>query len=263
MGPMSLAHDASGKIYVLDQVNGRIVRRGPDGSLEGTFDMKLTGAQDIAVGKGGEMVVLDRVVDKTIAIYGADGAIRAQLPIEGEGIEEPGHITGLFVDGSDVYVEREHAALVKIGDVNGTPADLRSELPGRPSRDGLSFLKAGITDPAAGRAYVTAIDRKSGDHRFTREIRFKSEITHILLLDSDKSGTIYFAVELHEEPAADYVMLHCLEPQKGALIGSATLPVNTLPDETFRDMTVLDGGGVIYAVRTSDGVTYRRYDCGG
>jgi hypothetical protein len=262
MGPMSLAHDAKGRIYVLDQVNQRIVRRGADGSVEGTFDMKLTGAQDIAVAKSGEMAVLDRVVDKTIAIYDANGDIKAQLPLEGEGIEEPGHVTGVFVDGSDVYVEREHGPLVKIGDLNGTPAEPRTEIPGRPTRDGLSFINAGITDGPAGRAYVASVDRQSGEHRFTREIRFKSGITSILLLDTDKSGTIYFAVELHEDPAADYAMLQCLEPTKGVLIGSAMLPVNTLPEETFRDLTVLDDGGVVYAVRSEEGVTYRRFDCG-
>ena len=262
MGPMSLTVGPGGKIYILDQINGRVVRRNADGSLEGTSEMKLTGAQDIAVGKDGSMAVLDRVVDKAIALYDANGNLRAQLPIEGEGLEEPGHITGVFIDGSDVFVEREHGTLLKIGDVNGTPAEPRSEAPGRPTRDGLSWISAGITDALVGRAYVSSIDRKSGEHRFTRQIKFKSEIQSILLLDTDKNGTIYFAVELHEDPAADYAMLQCLEPQKGALIGSATLPVNTMPEETFRDLTVLDDGGVLYAVRSNDGVTYRRFDCG-
>ncbi|APR75251.1 Hypothetical protein A7982_00597 [Minicystis rosea] len=262
MGPMSLAVGPGGKIYILDQINGRVVRRGPDGSLEATSEMKLTGAQDIAVGKDGSMAVLDRVVDKAIALYDANGNLRAQLPIEGEGIEEPGHITGVYIDGSDVLVEREHGTLLKIGDVNGIPLEPRVEVPGRPTRDGLSWITAGITDAQTGHAYVSSIDRKSGDHRFTRQIKFKSEIQSILLLDTDKNGTIYFAVELHEDPAADYVMLQCLEPQKGALVGSATLPVNTMPEETFRDLTVLDDGGVLYAVRGSDGVSYRRFDCG-
>ena len=263
MGPMSLAHDARGNIYVLDQVNGRVVRRGPDGAIESTSAVTLRAAQDVAVGKDGSMAVLDRLGDKAIALYDPAGAIKAQLPLEGEGITETGYVTGVFVDGSDVYVEREHGPLVKVGDVNGTPAEPRTEIPGRPSRDGLSFLNAGLVDAPAGRAYVSSIDRASGQHRFTRELRLKAAIHGILLLDSDKAGTIYLAASLHEDPHTDWVLLQCLEPLHGAPIGSALLPVNTLPEETFRDLTVLDDGGVIYALRASDGVTYRHYDCGG
>ncbi|MFT3771361.1 MAG: hypothetical protein QM820_38595 [Minicystis sp.] len=259
---MSLSQGPGGKVYVLDQINSRIVRHKPDGSVEGVSEMKLIGAQDLAVGKDGSMAVLDRVVDKTIALYDPSGNIRAQLPLEGEGIDEPGYVTGVFIDGNDVLVEREHGSLVKIGDINGIPAEPRTETPGRPSRDGSFWLKGGITDGPGGRAYVSAVDRQSGDHRFTRQIRFKSEIHSILLLDTDKKGTIYFAVELHEDPAVDYVMLQCLEPQKGTTTGSAMLPVNTMPEETFRDMTVLDDGGVVYAIRSDAGVSYKRFDCG-
>ena len=262
-GPMSFAVGPDGKIHVLDQVNHRVVHRNPDGSLAGTSEIALREAQDIAVGKDGSMAVLDRLGDKSIALYDSDGAIRGQLPLAGEGIEEPGHVTGVFVDGSDVYVEREHGPLVKIGDTNGTPADKRTEIPGRPSRDGLSFISAGFIDAGYGRAYVSSIERATNQHRFTRELRFKSELRSILLLDTDLTGTIYFAVSVFEEPSTEWVVLQCLDPLKGVPIGSATLPANTMPEETFRDFIVLDQGGVVYAVRNSDGTSYKKFDCGG
>ncbi len=263
VGPMSLALDGKGNIHVLDQVNHRVVHRNPDGSVAGTSDIALRNPQDIAVGRDGTTAVLDRLGDKAIALYDPSGGIRGQLPLEGEGVEDTGNVTGVFVDGNDVYVEREHGPLVKIGDTNGTPADKRDEIPGRPSRDGLSYINAGIIDGGHGRAYVSSIDRATNEHRFTRELRFKSELRSILLLDTDKTGVIYFAVSLFEEPSTEWVVLQCLDPLKGIPIGSATLPANTLPEETFRDFSVLDGGGVLYAVRSDDGVSYKRYDCGG
>jgi hypothetical protein len=260
-GPMSLGHDAKGRVYVLDQVNGRVVRHGVDGKAEASSDVRLRNAQDLAVAADGSMAVLDRLGDKAIAFYGTDGVLRGQLPLEGEGIEETGLLTGVFIDGKDVYVEREHGTLINIGDTSGNPAEPRKEIPGRPTRDGTGFLTAGITDAAAGRAWLALVDRATGDHRFTRELRLKAEIRSIRLLDSDKAGTIYLATEMHQEPAEDWILLQCLDALKGVPIGSATLPANTMPEETFRDLTVLDEGGVVLAHQTEQGVTYQTYEC--
>jgi hypothetical protein len=259
--PMSLARDAKGRVYVLDQVNGRVVRYGADGKPEGASDMKLLAAQDLAVGNDGSMAVLDRLSDKTIALYDEGGALRGQLPLEGEGVDDPGLLTGVFVDGSDVYVEREHGPLVKIGDTSGKPAEPRSEIPGRPSRDGLSYLNAGIINKREGRAYVSSIERATGEHRFTRELRLRAPLRAILLLDSDKAGTIYFATEIEQESGGEAVLLTCLDPLSGIPTGSVVLPANTMPEETFRDLTVLDEGGVMYALRSEKGVSYLHYDC--
>jgi hypothetical protein len=165
------------------------------------------------------------------------------------------------VDGKDVYVEREHGPLVKVGDTSGKPAEERTEIPGRPSRDGLSFLNAGLTDAGAGRAYVASIERATMQHRFTRELRLEAPIQAIVLLDSDKSGVIYFAMQVERAPGDEVVFLTCLEPLKGLPIGTAVMPANTMPEETFRDLAVLDDGGVVYALRTDAGVQYQRYDC--
>lgn len=256
---MSVAHDGKNRVLVLDQVNGRIVRRGADGAVDKTIPVKLRDAQDLGVASDGSIAVLDRLGDKSIALYDDDGQVKGQLSLDGAG--DPGKITAMIIDGNDVYVEREHATLVKLGDTSGHPADPVTQIPGRPSRDGRSFLNAGITSATQGRAYVSSIDRATNEHRFTRELRLKSEIHSLVLLDSDKKGTIYFAAALHEEPSTDWVVLECLDPEKGVPIGSAILPANTMPEETFRDFTVLDDGGVIYALRSDAGVDYERYDC--
>ena len=63
---------------------------------------------------------------------------------------------------------------------------------------GRSWIKAGITDAPAGRAYVVSNERPSGDHRFTRELQLGAKIWAILLLDTDLAGTIYFAAEIDD-----------------------------------------------------------------
>lgn len=257
VGPMSFAADSRGRLTVLDGVNGRLVRRGDRGEPDQTFPIDVVNPEDVAVGPRGESAVLDRHRDKAVSIYDESGKSRGKLPLEGEGVTDPGSVTGVFVDGEDVYVEREHGPLVKIGNLSGVPASPRSELPGRPSRDGKSLLKAGIIEAPAGRVYVTSMDRSKLAHRFTRELKLPSEVHMIALLDSDRRGTIYFAAEI----SGGEVVLYCLDGASGAPAGSASLPANTLPEESMRDFAVLDGGGVIQALRSEEGVSYTRYDC--
>ncbi len=259
--PMSLTLDAQGRMYVLDQVNGRILKVGPDGKPQGVIPLKQQeAAQDIAIAKDGNVAVLDRYSSKSVVMYDQQGNPLGEIQLQGEGLEETGLATGLFVDGNDVYVEKEHGPLVRVGTTDGKPATDRGEIPGRPSRDGTIFVNAGVIDVAAGRMYVSAIDRATMQHRFTRELRQGAAIHGILMLDTDKLGTIYLATQL-DQNGSEVLILTCLEPLKGYPTGSVQLPVNTLPEETFRDFAVLDDGGVIYSVRTEQGVSYQRYDC--
>jgi hypothetical protein len=266
--PMSLAVTPLGDIMVLDQVNGRIVRYGPDGKVLGTMPVTQQTPQDITVAKDGTVLVLDRLRDKTVAIIDPyTEELRGELPLKGPGIPEPGLVTGTFVEGDSVYVEREHGALVRIGDLSGK-ADLeRPELPGRPTRDGRSYLHARISDAQSGRILINFIDRETGTLRFAREYRLKFEILYITLLDSDRSGVVYLAVAGQmpmgkANPATVPGMrLYCLEPLEGKVMGQAELLYSAMPEETFRDLVVLDEGGVIYQHRTESGASIRRADC--
>ncbi len=266
--PMSLAVTPLGDVVVLDQLNGRLVRIGQDGKVLGTTPLTQQTPQDVTVAKDGTLLVLDRLRDKSVAIIDPEtGTLRGDLPLQGEGIPETGGITGTFVDGDSVYVEREHGALVRIGDLSGTADTTRPEIPGRPTRDGRSYIVASIIDRPGGRLLVNAIDRQTNHQRYTREYRVQFPLMYITLLDSDRSGVIYLGVagELPtgkaSPPSEPGVRLFCLDPLDGKVLGQADLPLNTMPEETFRDFTVLDEGGVVYQYRTEAGVSLRRADC--
>ena len=110
--------------------------------------------------------------------------------------------------------------------------------------------------------WVSAVRRNPIAHQFTRELRVFGEILYLLLLDSDRLGTIYVAAQhMPASQGTPLVTLTCMEPEHGEPIGSVDLPANTSADETFREMTVLDEGGVVYGVRTEEGIAYRYYPC--
>lgn len=259
-GPMSLARDGHDGALVLDQVNGRIHRLDANGKQLGAWKLAGRGAQDLVTADDGTVAVLDRLDSKDVKLYDANGNVRGALPLEGKGIRESGAVTGVFTDGNKVYAETEHGALTLLGTTDGQTGD-RSQLPGRPSRDGSSYISAGITNANDGRVWVSAITRATSTHRFTRELKMGTPIPALLLLDSDKAGTIYLAMMAVPQENEELVLLTCLGGKDGTPISTLQIPANTLPEETFRELVVLDEGGVLHAEMTESGVTYRKYEC--
>jgi hypothetical protein len=260
-GPMSFTVDGRGRTWVLDQINSRVVRYSGDGSEEQALVIAHETSQDIAVAADGSVAILDRFRSEQVALHDQSGAFVGSLPLAGEGIETAGHVTGIFVDGTDVYAESEHGPLVLLGSTSGEPASPRKEIPGRPSRDGTFYVKAGIVSAGEGRAYVAVNDRPSEEHRFTRELTMGSPIQALVLLETDDSGTIYLGAELVVDEPNTEVLIVCMDPTSGEVEGAVTVPANDMPEESFRDFAVEPDGGVIYALRTETGVEYRRADC--
>ena len=267
-GPMSLALDKHGNVMVLDQVNDRVVRMDKTGKVIGTSPLTVQGAQDLTIAGDGTTLVLDRVIDKSVAVIGPDGKLIGELKLEGKNLEEGGAATGVFTDGEDVYVEREHGDLVKIGTTKGKADTEREEVPGRLSRDGTAYLTAGISAPGEDRLYVGALEKASKQQRFQREYRLGTPVMGLMLLDTDRGGVIYVAalttVAIPGKPDTErrpMVLLLCLDPLDGRPLGRAELPANVNADETFRELVVADEGGVLYLYRTDEKAQIQKYDC--
>jgi hypothetical protein len=258
--PMSFAVSRDGNLVVLDQVNSRLVRIDRNGRTVATTELSERAPQDVALGPRGETAILDRLGDQTVTIRDPAGKLLGRLPLRGTGVTEPGLVTGVFIDGEDIYVERRHGPLVLLGDLTGRAAVERTEIPGRPTQDGTLFVSAGIVDEQGGRMFVSAIDRRLGEHRFTREIRTGSPLRSIALLDSDRHGTIYVGVVL-ESAQGDWQRVYCLEEQHGEPRGQIEVPASSMPEETLRDMAVIDDGGVVVVERTEEGIRYVEHHC--
>ena len=253
-GPMSFARTGD-ELLVLDQVNGRVARYDANGKLRATFETTET-TQDLTVAKDGTVALLDRLVDKTVRLVDRNGRPIGALPLPADRVEDPGLVTGVFVDGKDVYVEKEHGVLTRIGSTDGSAAD-PAELTGRPSKDGALLLMAVL---ASAEAHVTlnAFDRRAGSLRFARVIHFPRPARQIMLLDSDMRGKIYVGV-LAGSP--QMVHIACLDPGDGHAIGRLSVPTSATPEEAFRDFTIADDGTILLALRTEEGIEYRSAYC--
>ncbi|PID37926.1 MAG: hypothetical protein CSB49_08235 [Proteobacteria bacterium] len=262
-GPMSFAVGKKGTLLVLDQVNRRLQRYGPDGRLLSTQRIATETAQDVILDSNGNALVLDRLgKDPTIHVYDASGDAKGAIPFTGEQVGEPGGVSGVFADGDGVYVEVEHDKLVRVADGNGNPVSTRDTVPGRPTRDGRLYIKAGILDKATGRVYVQAHD-KAQKLAWETALNLGGAVVHILLLDSDLTGNVYLGAEVEEtpEPQATYkTVVARLEGQQGKLNGQLLLPPTTTePTESFKPLSVGDDGTVYHLVHTASGPTLTAY----
>jgi hypothetical protein len=263
-GPMAVAAGGDGQLAVVDQVNRRILRY-KDGKLVGKIDIGGDTVQDVAFGKDGKLLVLDRLVDGNVQVYGADGKLVDEIGIAGKGVPEGGSVTGLFADDDGVYVERDHEAVVRIADRSGRADPNRTELVGRPSRDGRLLLAAEISDGSAGDVAVSAVDRASGQPAWKQVVHLGVSIVHVITLDSDRQGMVYLAVDVgREAPAPPFPILdeHIVLARLGS--GGAprgTLEIPPLPtaDESFRPITVDDDGTVYVMASGDDGLVVTRY----
>jgi len=266
--PMSLTVDALGNVWILDQVNERLVKLDKFGKPAGTVPIPVQAGQDVVVTPDGTALVLDRLIDKSIAVIGPDGKPRGELSIVGKGMPEGGAATGLFSDGESIYVEREHGDVVRVGSSDGKADTERPEFPGRPAQDGKTFLTANIVDMAAGLVMVTAIERPSQAHRFTRQFPVGAPLVGLNALDTDHAGIIYLGA-ITELPgsmpeAVQFgITVLCLDPLDGRPIGVTRFAANSSPEETFRELTVLPEGGFLFLERTEAGPRVVRYQCGG
>jgi hypothetical protein len=266
--PMSVWAEANGAAWVLDQVNRRLLKLDDKGRAAGEVPLAQPKPQDVVVATNGSAVVLDRLGDKSVVVLGPDGKALAKYELRGRGLDDPSRLTGLTVDGDDIYVERERETWLRLGDLAGHADVGHTEVPGRPSREGRSWITATVLDGARGYVVLSSLDRSTGERRFARELHLGMPVMKLLLVDTDSTGLIYLAAlgERHPagvlsgEPMAT-VDLYCVDPADGRPLSRAELPANASADDTFREMTALDSGGVMYLYRTETNAELRRVDC--
>ncbi|MCA9669279.1 MAG: hypothetical protein KC503_26975 [Myxococcales bacterium] len=273
--PMSVAIDRQGRVAVLDQVNGRLTRYDRSGRQVGSVALDTTTAQDVSFDADGRALVLDRHTRRDVQIFDADGKRVGSVPLVGGKVSEAGTVSGVFSDADGIYVEVGNDQVVRVADSAGQPTGGQETIPGRPTRDGKLVVRAGIVQRDSGRVYVQAHERqrsKPGQgmlaHALVWEtpLRLAAPVIEILMLDSDRQGNVYLAVEIGRRDEATNRMVDQativvkLDGKRGALVGDLRLP-STLanPAETFRPLAVTDAGEVVQMLASSEGVTVRRY----
>jgi hypothetical protein len=251
-GPMSLAVDADGTAWILDQVNFRILVLPRFGATRG-IRLPSSTFQDLALDGSGGVVVLDRLSARTVLALDSGGVVRAAFDIEGRGVPEPGAVTGLFRSGSEWWLEVEHLWTVRVADSAGVSDPARPALPGIPTSDRSASLRAGIH----GNVVLLTIFPNDTRSRLLACVRFDAPVAQLDALDTDALGRVWLAAHLEDAPdgpaggfrsEAEVVVL--LDPE-GIELSRTILPVTAGPDEQLRRAR-LGADGTMYVLALDD-----------
>lgn len=264
-GPMSLQVDSKGGVWILDQVNRRVQRFDAAGKPLPPLSLDGTTAQDLALTDDGGALILDRLgPEPGVAVYDGDGRRVGKLDVVGGKVKEGGGITGIFTASGGTYVEDGHDDLVQVADADGKQSDLSETIPGRPTRDGKLYIKAGVIDKAAGRVYVQAHDLQK-KLAWELPLNLTRPVLHLLLLDSDLKGRVYLGAEVGIEDPATHAMTDLatvvvrITPE-GKLDGTLILPPSTADAaESFRPLVVGGDGTIYHMVASASGLKVSSY----
>ncbi len=250
-GPASLVVDGSGRVFVLDQVNRRLLVL-TRGASPWTVALPDRPFRDVTLDGSGGFWLLDAIGD-TVVRLDAAGHEMSRLTLAGPLLDHAMHVTSLHRADDGLYVEIMWLYTVKIGDVQGQALVERSALPGRPVGPRGS-LRAAL----AGRAPTNAVNLTlhpagRAPHRVAR-LDFDDRVMRLDFAGLDHAGA-WVAVRLGREDATpsgdfevtrDREVIVALEPN-GVERARTTLPRTWLPDDQPHPVT-LGGDGALWAL---------------
>jgi len=262
--PMSFAADASGQVYVLDQVNSRLQIFKP-GRAPRVIPLANDGYQDIALTSRDQVVLLDRLVSRSVDFIDDQGRVLSSVPLVGKGIDETGNVTSVFAHDDGIWVEVEHTRLVRVATDDGKPDPERPITIGRFSSDGTLLLSAAKDGDSAAVVITRPVaDGTSPVGTLLARVSFRQRLSHLLALESDLAGRIYigaYLIEPKDDGSGEVVAFEqvVVIGRDGRELARIALPPHTGPEETFRRIAV-DPDGTVYQLGLDDsGATLRGF----
>jgi len=197
VGPMSFTVLPSGEIYILDQVNVRVLRFEPGSKKSSQIPVGSDTFQDLAVAADGTIVLLDRLVRRAVVLMDTGGNELAFHAVEGDGIPEGGAVTAMFLEKDGLWLEVNHERSVRILDESLAPCP-RTVRRGRPL-DGGSKTVAAFLDKQGG-VKMRILDTPTGAVTAEKHFPLGQDLYRIAWIEADASGAVH-------------AMFHLLEPQ--------------------------------------------------
>lgn len=192
-----------------------------------------------ARGDGG-VVLLDRLGDGVLLALGADGRDQGSTVLAGDGVDDPGAVTGLFQRPDGAWVEVGHRGLVQILDADGRPPEIRRTIDCRIVGEGAREAVALASRSGPTSAEIALHRPSGGPAAATSELSFDLPIWQITALEGTADGRVVLGVELVLEDQApphdllDHRETAVIVGADGGELDRIELETSEAPEESLR-----------------------------
>lgn len=197
-GPSSFAVSPRGDVFVLDQVNLRVLVLTRQGAPLGEIPLPASSFEELEQVDGRALLLLDRSLGGGLLAIDLAGRPLADVSLPGRGIPHPGQVTAILPRPDGVWLEVAHRYSVKVLSADLAPCPRRIHR-GRPGQDSQS-LHAALAEPGAVRLWRT----DGVDRRATAEATLHAAlpVRRIVWIDQATSGQVVAALEATRFAAA-------------------------------------------------------------
>jgi hypothetical protein len=185
-GPMSFAIASGGDVVVLDQVNLRVAWFDASGTLVRDVAIPARSFQELELAADGRMVLLDRLVRRSLLVLAARGGVEREVSVPGPGIVEGGAVTAMLAEPDGIWLEVGHRERVRLLDERLAPV-ARTVRRGRPYADDKDLMAA--LDGRGG-ASLWLEAQGSGQTLVRATVPTAHRIDRIVWLEADARGDV-------------------------------------------------------------------------
>lgn len=255
-GPSSFAVSVVGDIYVLDRVQARVARFSPAGDLISSVPLPDTTFEDLELTNDGHLLVLDRLVHKTLLIIDEFSGEHRRISVVMDEIPETGGITAILPRPDGIWLEYDNEYSVRVLDENLAPC-AHDAVPGRPSATPGRSLHAALD--TAGGAPITLLDREHLPILRTRVASFHP-IERFVWLEDSADGRVYAAYHVVERGERGDLLSHFIETviidRSGQPQTTFVSPYSLTGWDQFIEVRFRPDGTPVQMVFLPDGVTF-------
>ncbi len=194
-GPASFLVNELGETLVLDQVGSRIARFDKRGHFIDSIALPGTSYMEMDQLPNGRLLLLDRLVKRTILLVDELLGVVEEYPVEGELIDDSGAVTAMFVRDDGLWLEVSHTYSVRVLGLDWLPC-ARVLVPGRPARAGPASLVARLASP---HALHIALQDGMGRATWSQELVYADSIERIVWVEDLVDGRTVVVVHTRNE----------------------------------------------------------------